>query len=124
MAIGASSRADAIGLLSRPVTCLDKSAIQKLHSGMAKAGIGQIFLSEPHRQPCSDQARFSSLQEKINETFEQSPAPSHEWRTLLRVLGLELLAFRLGISQSSARRYRPGGRFTPVAIAVRLHFLA
>ena len=78
VAIGASSRADAIGLLSRPVTWLEKSAIQKLHSGMAKAGIGQIFLSEPHRQPCSDPARLSSLLQKINEAFEQSPAPALE----------------------------------------------
>ena len=64
-AIGALTRADAMGLLTRPVTCLDDSAIQGLGTGMAKAGIGQSFLAELHQFPCSDTARLSSLLEKI-----------------------------------------------------------
>lgn len=124
VAIGALSRADAMGLLSRPITCLDDSAIQGLQTGMAEAGIGQTFLSKLHRQPCSDPAQLSSLLEKINEALEQSPVPEYEWRTLQRVLGIEMLARLLGISQSSARRYLSGSRSTPDPVAARLHFLA
>ena len=123
-AIGALTRADAMGLLTRPVTCLDGSAIQGLGTGMAKAGIGQSFLAELHQFPCSDAARLSSLLEKINDALDQSPAPTHEWRALQGVLGLDLLTRLLGISQSSARRYISGNRSTPDAIAGRLHFLA
>ena len=62
--------------------------------------------------------------ERINEAFDQSPAPEHEWRALQHVLGLDLLARLLGISESSARRYLSGSRTTPDTVAARLHFLA
>ena len=124
VAIGALSRADAMGLLSRPITCLDDSAIRSLERGMAEAGIGQSFFSELNRKTYSDPVRFSSLLEKINEALDQSPAPAHEWRALQRVLRLELLARILGISLSSARRYMSGSRATPDVVAARLHFLA
>ena len=111
-----------MGLLSRPVTCLDDSAIQGLEAGMAEAGIGQSFLAELHRLPGSDTARLSILLEKINDALDHSPAPVHEWRTLQDVL--DLLTRLLGISQSSARRYISASRSTPDTIAGRLHFLA
>ncbi len=113
-----------MGLLSRPVTCLDDSAIQRLETGMSEAGIGRSFLAELHRLPCFDAARLSALLAKINEALDQSPAPAHEWRALQGVLGVEMLTRLLGISQSSARRYISGERSTPDAIAARLHFLA
>ena len=123
-AIGALSRADAMGLLSRQITCLDDNAMLGLETGMAEAGIGQTFLSELRRLPRSDPTRLSILLEKINEALEQSPAPAHEWRTLQSALGLELLPWLLDISQSSARRYLSGSRSTPDTVAARLHFLA
>ena len=123
-AIRALTRADAMGLLSRPVTCLDDTALLGLKAGMAEAGIGQTFLAELHRLPSADPNRLSALLEKITEALDQSPAPGHEWRALQDVLGLELLTRLLGISQSSARRYLSGSRSTPDAIAARLHFLA
>lgn len=123
-AVAALTRADAMGLLSRPVTCLDDSAIQRLETGLAEAGIGRNFLAELRRLPCSDTARLSSLLGKINEALDQSPAPAHEWRALQGVLGVDLLTRLLGISQSSARRYISGSRSTPDRIADRLHFLA
>ena len=123
-AIAALTRADAMGLLSRPVTCLDDSAIQGLETGMSEAGIGRSFLAELHELPCSDAGRLSTLLEKINDALEQSPAPTHEWRALQGILGVDLLTRLLGISQSSARRYISGTRSTPDAIAGQLHFLA
>ena len=71
-----------------------------------------------------DAARLFSLLEKINEALDQSPAPTHEWRALQGVLGVDLLTRLLGISPSSARRYISASRSTPDAIAARLHFLA
>ena len=123
-AIAALSRADAMGLLSQQITCLDNSAMQGLEQGMAEAGIGRTLLSTLHRQPCSDPAPLSALLNKISEALDQSPAPAHEWRTLQDILGLDLLARLLGISQSSARRYLSGNRNTPDTVAGRLHFLA
>ena len=122
-AIAALARADAMGLLPRPVTCLDESAIQGLETGMAEAGIGRSFLAELRRLADSDAVRLSALLEKISEALEESPAPAHEWRALQGVLGPDLLARLLGISPSSVRRYSSGSRSTPDAVAVRLHFL-
>ena len=123
-AIAALTRADAMGLLSRPVTCLDESAMQGLETGMTEAGIGRNFLADLHWLPCSDAARLFSLLEKINDALDESPAPAHEWRALQGVLGMGLLSRLLGISQSSARRYLSGSRSTPDVTAARLHFLA
>ncbi|MYA87568.1 MAG: hypothetical protein F4X97_03790 [Boseongicola sp. SB0662_bin_57] len=123
-AIAALSRADAMGLLSRQVTSLDESAVQCLVHGMAAAGIGRTLLGNLHGQPCTDRARLPALLTQISDALDQSPAPTHEWRTLQDVLGLDLLADLLGISRSSARRYLSGSRNTPDAVAGRLHFLA
>ena len=123
-AIGALRRADAMGLLARPVTCLDDSAMKELEAGIAEAGVGEAFVAELRQLPGSDPGRLSSLLEKISEALDQSPAPAHEWRALQGILGLELLTRLLGISQASARRYLSGSRSTPDTIAARLHFLA
>ena len=123
-AIATLSRADAMGLLTREITCLDDTAMEGLETGMAEAGIGQTFLSALHRLPCSDPARLPALLEKINEALDESPVPAHEWRRLQGTLGLDLLAGLLGISESSARRYLSGSRSTPDTVAARLHFLA
>ncbi len=123
-AIGALSRADAMGLLPEQITCLDNSAMEELETGMSEAGIGQAILSELHRLPFSDSVRLTALLERINEALDESPAPTYEWRTLHSTLGLSLLAELLGISQSSVRRYLSGNRSTPDTVAARLHFLA
>lgn len=123
-ATAALSRADAMGLLARQITCLDDVAMQALQTGMTEAGIGQTFLSELHRLPCADPDRLSVLLERVNEALDQSPAPAHEWRALQGTLGLYLLSSLLGISLSSARRYVSGQRITPDTVAARLHFLA
>ena len=123
-AVAALSRADAMGLLSRPITRLDDDAMRGLERGMTEAGIGRTLVSELHRLPCSDRAGLHALLERINEALDESPAPRYEWRTLQHVLGLDLLARLLGVSESSARRYLSGARSTPDTVAARLHFLA
>ena len=89
-----------------------------------QAGIGQVFVADLVRPPSSDPDRITALLEKVSEALEQPPAPEHEWRTLQDVLGLELLARILEISESSVRRYLSGSRSTPDLVAARLHFLA
>ena len=123
-AIGALSRADAMGLLPRQITRLDDSAMEGLQQGMAEAGIGRTLRASLHPQPGSDPAPLSALLQKISDALEQSPAPAHEWRALSDSLGLDLLARLLDISQSSVRRYLSGSRSTPDGIADRLHALA
>lgn len=123
-AIGALNRADAMGLLSRPVTRLDDSAMRDLGKGMSEAGVGRTLAAELRRLPRSDPARLSSLLERISEALDRSPAPAQEWRVLHGILGPGLLARLLGISRSSVRRYASGSRSTPGTIAARLHFLA
>lgn len=123
-AIGALSRADAMGLLPQQITCLNDLAMEGLEKVMLEAGIGQTFLSGLHRVQFSDPAQLTALLERINEALEESPAPAYEWRTLHKALELDLLAELLGISQSSVRRYLSGSRPTPDTVAARLHFLA
>ena len=123
-AIAALSRADAMGLLSREITRLDDSAMERLEQGMAAAGIGRTLLAHLHRRPRADPVPLSALLRQISEALDHSPAPAQEWRALRDALGPDLLARLLGISQSSARRYSSGSRSTPDVVAARLHFLA
>ena len=120
-AVDALIRADAMGLLSQPVTCLDDSALAGHKVGMAEAGIDQTFLAELQRLPCIDPHGLSALLEKISEALDQSPAPAQEWLAMQVVPGPELLTRLTGISQSSARRELSGTRTTPDTIAARLH---
>ena len=122
-AIRALTRADAMGLLSRPFTRLDDSAIRELWAGMAEAGIGKAFREEL-TWPANEPSRLSSVLKKTIEALEQSPVPNREWRAIRDVLGLNLLTILLSVSQPSARRYLSGVRRTPDAVAARLHFLA
>ena len=86
-AMAASSRADAMGLLSRQVACLDDGATRELRTGTTEAGIGRALLSELHRPSCSDPAWMAVLLERIDEALDESPAPAHEWRVLQGVPG-------------------------------------
>lgn len=56
-------------------------------------------------------------------SIEGSPLPDEEWTALHRVL-LDRLPGLVGVSSSSAGRYRSGARPTPDAVATRLHILA
>ena len=123
-AIGALSRADAMGLLPRQINCLDDSAMEELKTGMTEAGIGQTLLSELHRLLNSDPVLLAALLVKINEALDESPAPAYEWRILHNTLGLNMLTRLLDVSESSVQRYLSGSRSTPDRVAARLHFLA
>jgi hypothetical protein len=57
----------------------------------------------------------------IADAIAESPHPAGEWGPARELLGDELLAEILGISDSSLRRYSVGGRETPDPVAARLH---
>lgn len=123
-AVATLIRADAMGLVSRKITCLDDSAIRCLRMGLERAGIYRCHLPELHRLARTDQARLSDALDEIHEALDASPVPANEWPALHEVLGPKMLAGLVGVSASSARRYLSGTRPTPDAVAVRLHFLA
>jgi uncharacterized protein (DUF2384 family) len=60
----------------------------------------------------------------IDEALAASPVPASEWSALTDVLGDDLTSKLVGVSSTSARRYRAGTRTTPDEVAERLHFLA
>lgn len=123
-AIEALCRADAMGLLSGEIVCLDDAAMQSLERGLADAGIGRGLASELHAASTAEPERLSALLKRISAALNESPVPEREWQAVERILGLESTAQLMGISVSSARRYFAGTRTTPDAVAARLHFLA
>ena len=125
-AIRALIRADAMGLLAKPVVRLDVSAMRDLYTSMVEVGVGQAFREELAWQDFDrdEISRLHSALKKSIEALEHSPVPNREWRAVRDVLGLELLTGLLNVSQPSARRYSSGVRATPDAVAARLHFLA
>lgn len=123
-AITALSHADAMGLLTEPITCLNHATVRGLESCMTRAGIGQDLDADPDGLNNLDQEHLISRLDKINRALRQSPIPAWEWQSLHSILGVELLGRLLGISESSVRRYISESRATPERMAERLHYLA
>ena len=48
-----------MGLLCGQVTCVDFSALEQLRSGMAEAGIGEVFVAELEQLRTCEPARLS-----------------------------------------------------------------
>jgi hypothetical protein len=125
-ALTAVTRAEAMGLLpeTHRIETLDLAALGRVLEFVRRAGIARTldlaFVGEPAARP----AHLERALERLNEALEDSPAPAFEWERLASVLGAEPLARLLGISLSSARRYRASARATPDEVAGRLHFLA
>jgi hypothetical protein len=116
-----------MGLLSEEKisrTRLEPRSFVRAMRSVAEAGIAQSAISELERADLDRGEDISPLLDRINAALVESPLPQREWKDLEARLGLELLATLLGVSLSSARRYRRGERPTPDAIAERLHFLA
>jgi hypothetical protein len=67
--------------------------------------------------------RLSDRSQDRLATASTNP-PVAEWKRVSGILGTDLLARLVGISQSSLRRYQSAVRTTPDRIAARLHFLA
>lgn len=121
-------RADAMGLLpegERGLT-LEASTFQRLASRLSKAGIGKglFAILTSSRVLTGEPELLEQCLDSLTEALEASPVPDSEWKRLVRVLGVEMLARLLGISPASVRRYAGAVRSTPDNVAARLHWLA
>lgn len=126
IAVRVLGRAEAMGLLpsGAPITRLDRAALERTVRRISSAaGIGREVLAEL-RATGRSASRLERVLRRLYEELEHSPAPAGEWRSLLAILGGDLLAELLGISLSSVRRYATGTRPTPDDVAERLHVLA
>ena len=125
LAIGVISTAEAMGLLDGvSLERLDWPSFQKVADRLMKAGIGRDLRAAFSAKPRVKDAEVGELLDRLAIAVEESPVPSHEWRSLEQILGPERLASLVGISPVSVRRYRKQERSTPDAVAARLHFVA
>lgn len=125
LAVRILSVAEAMGLLTgrEPIRRLDRSVLEGVaKSAATSAGIGRDVLADLRRADRAD--RLEPAVRRLYEALERSPAPATEWRSLVAVIGPDLLAQLLGTSGSSLRRYLAGTRRTPDVVADRLHFIA
>lgn len=129
LAYEAMRRAEAMGLAEGPAAfgaaeALDLEAVQRLAHRIRQAGIARGPAVAFDTVEVPTRAEVEGLLRLLIAALEESPAPKHEWPSLLRIFEPEQLAALLGISVSSLRRYQTGERTTPDNIAARLHFLA
>jgi uncharacterized protein (DUF2384 family) len=123
-ALTALGRADAMGLLPREerMETLDLPSFRKVVGHIQDADIAsnlQLELGDDVGTPALERTLMN-----LNSALEESPAPQFEWKSMLEVLGPELLSRLVGISASSIRRYKASARTTPDDVAGRLHFLS
>jgi hypothetical protein len=105
---------------------LEASVFERLARRLGKAGIGQdvaVMLASPSVSTDAPDVLERYL-DRLVEALEACPIPALEWKPLVHVLGVEMLATLLGISLASVRRYAAGARSTPDDVAARLHWLA
>jgi hypothetical protein len=126
LALTTIERADAMGLLPdrEAIDRLDFEAFRRVANRIAKIGIGPGLVAALNSAQGRDPGRLPGLLEKLNDALDGSPAPQYEWRKLVNILGVDVLARLVGISASSVRRYKTHSRATPDDVAARLHFLA
>ena len=122
-AVIALGRAGAMGLLpdGESIETLDWPSFRRAVRHIHRAGIARNI---PLDLTGAAAPGLERALEHLNLALEESPVPEFEWNRTAEVLGRELLARLLGISESSVRRYRANARATPDDVADRLHFLA
>lgn len=101
---------------------LNRSLLEAALCGLAAQGVARD--AQLGLRTALSAAELRVLLEAAHDQLEQSPMPAGTWPVLLDVLGEELLAALVDVSQASLRRYSRGLRPTPGPVAHRLHFLA
>lgn len=124
LAVDATRRAEAMGLVEASTPGTDLPAIRGLANKVRRAGIGVSPADVLNNVEAPSARELAGLLELIIAALDASPAPAYEWKSLGRVFSAEDLASLLQVSVSSLKRYQSGERDTPDAIAARLHFLA
>jgi len=123
LALNLLTRAQVMGYLPadvRGTTVLDLELLDRICANVAAAGVATRIVSLRHLHG----ERLGEALRTIVEAVDLSPNPTGEWAPARQVLGDELLAGLLEISESSLRRYAGGERTTPDEVAWRLHAIA
>jgi hypothetical protein len=131
-AFGLLKRANAMGLLAKPVESLDLPVFRRVVESIRRTGIAGeaarevLILTDVKMGTDVDADELRPRIEVLVQGLEESPVPPSEWRRLTALFRHEReeLAELLDLSLSSLRRYSAGERETPDAVAGRLHFLA
>ncbi len=100
---------------------VDREHVDAALTAFARAGVGRT--SSSLREQFTPEA-LAAVLEDVLAAVEASPMPDREWAPMSDVLGDELLASLVGVSISSAHRYRSGERVTPDVVAARVHVVA
>ena len=123
-------KAEAMGLIR------DLGTLGQLNSSLLREGLGRISdagiatglvagLAATLAGPAGlEDPDVAGALDAILEALERSPLPDHEWRPMIGLFGVEMLAGLLCISPSSLHRYSKAARPTPDSVADRLHFVA
>jgi hypothetical protein len=122
LAVRLVTLAEILGLLPRSTQGgVDNDQVAAALDAFARAGVGRRGAAIG-RDVTAD--RLAEALRAVLAAIEESPMPEHEWEPLTELLGEDLLARLVGVSVSSARRYRNGERVTPDDVAARLHTVA
>lgn len=120
------ARAEAMGLVEPLVGTVTVS--ERAHetiTALQSAGIGRArVLALGDADFVSDGNESLAVLEALNADLEASPNPTSEWRRMHSLLGTDLLAALVGVSETSIRRYERLERETPDEAAARLHHVA
>lgn len=101
------------------------SILRNLHDAGIATGVlaGEAASSrraEAHGAPASVEY-WTGAWRRVQDAVDESPHPVGEWGPARELLGDELLANVLDVSESSLRRYSSAARPTPDSVAWRLH---
>src|SRR4051812_11224942 len=112
LALEASRRADAMGLLEHGVVRTDVATIRQLANRVRRAGIAVSTADVLNNVESPSAGELAALLGTMIAALEASPAPRFEWRGVGRVFSAEDLAPLLNVSVSSLKRYQSGERDT------------
>jgi hypothetical protein len=112
-------RVQMMGLWDPPAGVrLDPGLFNSIVRNLQSVGIvGALQL----RGSSTDVRSWLAAWRSVADAVDGSPHPEGEWAPARELLGDDLLAEILGVSDSSLRRYSAGGRGTPDRVATRLH---
>jgi hypothetical protein len=106
---------------------LNREFLNDLAELLRQQGVAAIATGSLQRatrvEPVDDTHLVAALRATL-EAVDASPRPEGEWGPAREVVGDDLLARLLKVSDSSLRRYASGGRRTPDEVAWRLHVVA
>lgn len=117
------SLAETIGLIpaSSSGGGVEHKQVLAAFAAFAREGVGGAASATVHAAFTPETVAHAGSQ--LLEAAQHSPMPDREWESMSAVLGEDLLAALVGVSEVSLRRYRARQRSTPDQVAARLHHI-